>query len=53
MTTAQLDREKKYRAAMALAKTMLARGVIDAGDFARMQAHFIEKFSPPFGPLLR
>lgn len=53
MTADQLERETKYRAAIALAKSMLARGVIDADDFARIKARFIEKFSPPFGPLLR
>ena len=35
MTKEQFDREKKYQAALAVAREMLKKGVIDEADFLR------------------
>ena len=37
MTAEQFEREKKYQAAVAVARSMLKRGVIDEQDFLRIE----------------
>lgn len=37
MTAEQFEREKKYQAAVAVARSMLERGVIDEQDFLRVE----------------
>ena len=49
MTPEQFDREKKYQAALAIARAMLKMGVIDAADFNKTEAILHEKFSPSIG----
>ena len=52
MTKEQFDREKKYQAALAVARSMLRQKVIDAEDFLRIEARLKEKFNPVLGGFL-
>ncbi len=52
MTLAQFDREKKYQAALAVARDMLRQGVIDEADFLCIEAKLALKFKPVFGGFL-
>ncbi len=52
MTPAQFDREKKYQAALAVARDMLRQGVIDEADFLRIESKLAVKFKPVFGGFL-
>ncbi len=49
MTPEQFDREKKYQAALAVARTMLRQGIINDDDFDKTEAILREKFSPMIG----
>lgn len=49
MNREQFEREKKYQAAMAVARSMLSRGVIDEGDFLRIEERLKERFKPVLG----
>ena len=51
MTAAQLDREKNYGAAMALARTMLAKGLITDKDYRKIDAIYKAKCRPIIGAL--
>ena len=46
MTTEQFDREKKYQAALFVARSMLKSGVITLDDFNKIKAVLRMKFSP-------
>ena len=52
MTKEQFDREKKYQAALAVARNMLAKEIIDEEDFLRIEARLREKFRPILGGFL-
>lgn len=52
MTKAQFDREKKYQAALAVARSMLKQGVINEADFLYIEARLREKFKPILGGFL-
>lgn len=52
MTKEQFDREKKYQAALAVARDMLRQDVINEVDFLRIEAKLAAKFSPVFGGFL-
>lgn len=52
MTKEQFDREKKYQAALAVARNMLAKEIIDEADFLRIEAKLREKFRPILGGFL-
>lgn len=52
MTREQFDREKKYQAALAVARSMLRENVIDREDFLRIEARLREKFRPVLGGFL-
>lgn len=52
MTKDQFEREKRYQAALAVARDMLRQGVIDEADFLRVEAKLTEKFHPVFGGFL-
>ena len=52
MTKEQFDREKKYQAALAVARSMLRQKVIDEEDFLRIEARIKEKFNPVLGGFL-
>lgn len=52
MTKEQFDREKKYQAALAVARSMLRQKVIDEEDFLRIEARLKDKFKPVLGGFL-
>ena len=52
MTAEQFEREKKYQAAVAVARSMLKKGVIDEQDFLRVEEKMREKFRPVLGGFL-
>lgn len=52
MTKEQFDREKKYQAALAVARAMLKQGVIDEADLLRIEAKLAAKFRPVLGGFL-
>lgn len=49
MTKEQFDREKKYQAALAIARAMLQQGIIEEADFNKTEAILRDKFSPFIG----
>ena len=49
MTREQFDREKKYQAALAIARALLKKGIIDLDDFNKTEEILREKFSPSIG----
>lgn len=52
MTKEQFEREKKYQAALAVARAMLKKGVINEEDFLRIEANLTAKFKPVLGGFL-
>lgn len=52
MTKEQFEREKKYQAALAVARSMLCQGVINEEDFLRVEARLTVKFKPVLGGFL-
>jgi len=52
MTGEQFEREKKYQAAVAVARSMLRQGVIDEQDFLRIEEKMREKFRPVLGGMI-
>lgn len=51
MTAEQFERERRYRVAVAIARTMLHQGIIDKADFDAIKQIMIEKYNPFFGGL--
>ena len=49
MTKDQFNREKKYQAALAIAKAMLSQGIIDESDFQKIEEILRVKFCPFIG----
>ena len=49
MTEEQFDREKKYQAALAVARAMLKNGIITEDDYAQTEAVLSAKFCPFIG----
>ena len=49
MTPEQFEREKKYQAALAVARAMLKNGVITEVDYAKTEAVLRKKFQPFIG----
>ncbi len=43
------ERERKYQAAMAIARAMLRQGILDEADFNKTEAFLRDKFSPFIG----
>ena len=52
MTKEQFEREKKYQAALAVARKMLEKEIINEDDFLRIEAKLKEKFRPILGGFL-
>jgi hypothetical protein len=52
MTGEQFEREKKYQAAVVVARSMLRQGVIDEQDFLRIEEKMREKFRPVLGGMI-
>ena len=49
MTKEQFDREKNYGAAMAVARAMLSKGIINEDDYRRIEVAFANKYRPLIG----
>ena len=49
MTTEQFDSEKKYQAALAIARAMLEQGVITGDDYDKTEEVLRGKFRPLIG----
>jgi uncharacterized membrane protein len=49
MTREQFDREKKYQAALAVARAMLRSGIITEDDYAKTEEVLRIKFCPFIG----
>ncbi len=49
LTPEQFDREKKYQAALAVARSMLRQGIINDDDYTKTEAILRRKFSPFIG----
>lgn len=52
MTREQFEREKKYQAALAVARSMLAQEVINEEDFLEIERRLKDKFKPVLGGFL-
>lgn len=52
ITKEQFEREKRYQAALAVARSMHAHGVVDEEDFRKIEARLTAKFQPVFGGFL-
>lgn len=52
MTKEQFEREKKYQAALAVARSMLAQEVINEADFLEIERRLRDKFKPVLGGFL-
>lgn len=51
MSEEQFNREKNYRVALVIAKSMLAKEIIDKNDFKKIDKLLIKKFNPIVGAL--
>ena len=49
MTPEQFDREKKYQAALSVARAMLRKGIINEDDYAKTEKVLRVKFCPFIG----
>jgi len=52
MTETQFRAEMQYQAAIALAKTLLKKGLLTPDEYAAMDAILLDKFQPCLGALL-
>ena len=52
MTETQFRAEMRYQAAIALAKTLLKKGLLTPDEYAAMDAILLDKFQPCLGALL-
>ena len=52
MTAEQFEREKKYQAALSVARSMMGKGIINDADFLYIEDKLREKFKPFFGGFL-
>ena len=53
MTNEQFNREMRYRTVMAVARTMMERGLISKGEFDAFDQQMIAKHNPMIGGLTR
>ena len=51
MTAEQFERERKYSAAIALAKTMLGKALITHQEYGEIRQMFVQKYRPIIGGL--
>jgi uncharacterized membrane protein len=51
VTSEQFEREKNYGAAMAVARAMLAKGIITDRDYRKIDTMFKAKYQPIIGVL--
>ncbi len=53
MTLEQFKAEKNYRVALAIAKTMLGKGLINDREYKKINTILIAKYRPIIGALAR
>jgi uncharacterized membrane protein len=46
MTHEQFDREKRYRVALSIAKSMLHKGIINEDDYKNIDTKLMQKYHP-------
>lgn len=46
MTHKQFDREKRYRVALSIAKSMLNKSIIDEEDYKAIDTRLMKKYHP-------
>jgi hypothetical protein len=51
MSRQQFEGEKNYRAALAIAKALLKKGLIDTSEYEYMNIQLVQKFRPVIGGL--
>jgi uncharacterized membrane protein len=51
MTQEQFKAESRYRTAMSVAKAMLARGLINQGEYKKIDTIMLKKYRPILGSL--
>jgi hypothetical protein len=51
MSHEQFEREKNYRVALSIAKSMLIRGFISQREYCKIRTTLIAKYRPVFGGL--
>jgi hypothetical protein len=51
MSKEQFDRERLYQATLAVARTMLARGIITEDDYCKFDTILLAKYRPILGSL--
>lgn len=51
MTAEQFDREKRFSAALAMAKSLLAKGHITRKEYQAVRKMFVQKYRPLLGEL--
>ena len=51
MTKEQFNREKRYGAAISVAKNMLSKGLITEEEYHKIDTIFVGKYRPVFGSL--
>ena len=52
MTESQFQSEKRYQVALAMAKTLVDKGLLTPDEYATMDAILLDKFRPCLGALL-
>ena len=52
MTDTQFQAEKRYQVALAMAKTLVDKGLLTHDEYAAMDAILLDKFRPCLGSLL-
>lgn len=53
MTHEQFEREKNYRVSLAVAKRMLASGILSEQDYGKIDTILLRKYRPLLGCLCR
>ncbi|MDL2205604.1 hypothetical protein LJC33_01685 [Eubacteriales bacterium OttesenSCG-928-N13] len=51
MTSEQFERERRFSAALAMAKSLLARGDITRKEYQAIRKMFVQKYRPLVGKL--
>jgi len=52
MTKTQFHAEKQYQVALAMAKTLLEKGLLTRNEYAAIDAILLDRFQPSLGALL-
>ncbi|MHC1787331.1 MAG: SHOCT domain-containing protein [Christensenellales bacterium] len=52
MTDTQFQAEKRYQVALAMARTLLDKGLLTRNEYAAIDAILLDKFRPSLGALL-